>query len=220
MPYAELTVTLPSAVWIGALSREFSETTFRVLSAIPRDRDGVGLVEVSGTDPTAVLTAMSEKPTVTAAEVVHRNDDTAVVQFETTAPLLLSAAQASGMPLSLPLEISDGRAHVRVTASRDRIAALGEELEELELSYTLDRLYDSVTDTSPLSPTQREALLTAVERGYYDTPRDISLTELAEELNTAKSSLSGTLHRAEETVVKTFVTDRLDADVDMDSPSH
>jgi hypothetical protein len=217
MPHAELTVTLPPAVWIGELSREFPEATFRVLSAISHGGDGVGLVEISGADPAAVLAAMAETPTVTAVEPIRRDDDTAVVQFETTEPLLLLSAQASGMPLSLPLDISDGRARLEVTASRDRIAALGEALEELGLSYTLDQLYESVEAASPLSPTQRETLLAAVERGYYDTPRGISLTELAEELDTAKSSLSETLHRAEEAVVKTFVADHLNADLDVDS---
>jgi hypothetical protein len=220
MAHAELTVTLPRAVWIGELSREFSEASFRVLSAVPRDGEGVGLVEISGADPAAVLAAMAEMETVTGVEPIRRDGDDAVVQFETTEPLLLLSAQASGMPLSLPLEISDGRARLAVTASRDRIAALGEALEELGLSYTLDRLYESVEDASPLSPTQRETLLAAVERGYYDTPRAVSLTELAEELDTAKSSLSETLHRAEEAVVKTFVADRLDADLDVDSPGH
>jgi hypothetical protein len=214
MPHAELTVTLPPAVWIGELSREFPEATFRVLSAVPHEGDGVGLVEVGGADPAAVLAAMAEKPAVSAVEPVRRDGDTAVVQFETTQPLLLLSAQASGMPLSLPVEISDGRAGLEVTASRDRIAALGEAFDELGLSYTLDRLYESVEAASPLSPTQRETLLAAVERGYYDTPREISLTELAEELDTAKSSLSETLHRAEEAVVKAFVADRLDADPD------
>jgi hypothetical protein len=41
--------------------------------------------------------------------------------------------------------------------------------------------------------------------GYYDTPRDCPLTELADELEIAKSTCSGTLHRAEETIVKRFV---------------
>jgi hypothetical protein len=220
MPHAELTVTLPPAVWIGELSREFPEATFRVLSAVPHEGDGFGLVEVGGADPAAVLAAMAEKPAVSAVEPVRRDGDTAVVQFETTQPLLLLSAQASGMPLSLPVEISDGRAGLEVTASRDRIAALGEAFDELGLSYTLDRLYGSVEAASPLSPTQRETLLAAVEAGYYDTPREVSLTELAEQLGTAKSSLSETLHRAEEAVVKAFVADRLDADLDVDSSGH
>lgn len=37
-----------------------------------------------------------------------------------------------------------------------------------------------------------------IERGYYDTPRRCTLTELADELDLAKSTCSERLHRAEE----------------------
>jgi predicted DNA binding protein len=54
-------------------------------------------------------------------------------------------------------------------------------------------------------------LLTAVECGYYDTPRECSLTELAGELGVAKSTCSETLHRIEEVVVKRFVRELSEA---------
>jgi hypothetical protein len=214
MPHAELTVTLPPAVWIGELSREFPDATFRVLSAVPRDGEGFGLVEIRTADPGAVLAAMRGKGALTAMETIRRDDDGAVVQFETTEPLLLAPVQASGVPLSLPVDIEDGRARLELTASRDRIAALGERLDEFGLAYSLDRLYESVEAASPLTPTQRDLLLAALERGYYDTPRDITLSALADEVGMANSTVSEILHRAEEAVVKAFAADRLDADVD------
>jgi hypothetical protein len=214
MPHAELTVTLPPAVWIGELSREFPDATFRVLSAVPRGEEGFGLVEIRTADPGAVLAAMRGKGALTAMETIRRDDDGAVVQFETTEPLLLAPVQASGVPLSLPVDIEDGRARLELTASRDRIAALGERLDEFGLAYSLDRLYESVEAASPLTPTQRDLLLAALERGYYDTPRDITLSALADEVGMANSTVSEILHRAEEAVVKAFAADRLDADVD------
>jgi predicted DNA binding protein len=218
MPHAEVTVTLPPMVWIGALSREFPEDTFRVLSAVPRDEDGFGLVEIATDDAEAVLAAMAEKEAVTRMETIRQDEAGAVVQFETTQPLLLTSVQASGVPLSLPVEIQNGRALLELTASRDRIAALGEALDGLGLTYSLDRLYESVEAASPLTTKQRETLLAALERGYYDTPRGTTLTELADDLGMANSTLSEILHRAEESVVKAFVADRLDTDVTSSPP--
>lgn len=218
MPHAELTVTLPPAVWIGDLSREYPDATFTVLSALPRDDEGFGLVEVSGGDLDAILAGMEAAESVTAVAPIRRDEDTVLVEFETTQPLLLTTVQASGVPLSLPLEITDGRATLELTASRDRIAALGSALDSMGLPYSLDKLYESVEAASPLTPNQREVLLTAVEHGYYDTPRGTTLTELAEELDLAKSTLSETLHRAEESVVKAFVADRLDTDIEVEPP--
>jgi predicted DNA binding protein len=218
MPHAELTVTLPPAVWIGALSREFPDATFRVLSAVPREEEGFGLVEVRTDDPDGVLDAMEAAPGVTAIEPISREDDVIVLQFETSEPLLLASIQASGVPLSLPLDITNGRAQLEVTASRDRIAALGESFDDLGLVYSLDRLYESVEAASPLTDKQRETLLAALDRGYYDTPREVTLSELADELGMAASTTSEILHRAEESVVKAFVADRLDTDLDVQPP--
>jgi hypothetical protein len=218
MPHAELTVTLPAEVWIGELSRQFPDATFRVLSAVPRDEEGFGLVDVSSDDPDALLSAMADAPTLTAVDLIRRDGDSVLVQFETTEPLLLASVQAAGVPLSLPLEIVDGRASLELTASRDRISALGSALDAMGLAYSLDRLYESVETASPLTPNQREVLLAAVRDGYYDTPRRTTLTELAESLDVAKSTLSETLHRAEEAVIKAFISDRLDADLDVEPP--
>jgi predicted DNA binding protein len=218
MPHAELTVTLPPAVWIGAISREFPDATFRVLSAVPREEDGFGLVEVRTDEPDAVVAWMEAADAVTAVEPIRRESDVVVVQFETSQPLLLASVQASGVPLSLPVEIQNGQARLELTASRDRIAALGESFDDLGVTYSLDRLYESVEAAAPLTEKQRETLLAALEQGYYDTPRDTTLSELADELEMANSTLSELLHRAEESVVKAFVADRLETDLDVEPP--
>jgi predicted DNA binding protein len=56
-----------------------------------------------------------------------------------------------------------------------------------------------------LTDRQRWLLHEAMERGYYDTPRRITLVELADELGIAKSTCSETLHRCEGRVMEQFV---------------
>jgi predicted DNA binding protein len=46
-----------------------------------------------------------------------------------------------------------------------------------------------------LTDTQREALVLAYERGYFDSPRQASLEEIAEELDITQQSLSSRLRR-------------------------
>jgi len=46
-----------------------------------------------------------------------------------------------------------------------------------------------------LTETQREALVLAYERGYFDTPREASLEEIADELGITQQSLSSRLRR-------------------------
>ena len=64
-----------------------------------------------------------------------------------------------------------------------------------------------------MSPEQRAVLRAAVERGYYETPREIDLDELADELGIPRSTLSYRLRRAEAALATSFVgrEDALDA---------
>ena len=214
MPYAKLTIDLPDAVWIGEVSREFPSTTFRVLSAVPSGDAGFGLLEIESESIPTVLDAIEDRAGISAVQLMQRSEDTAVVQFETSEPLLLLSIQESGAPIELPLTIRDGKAVIELTASRDRLSEFGRQLEAFGMSYTLNRVYDAVDTPTLLTDQQRRLLVTAVELGYYDTPRECTLTELAEEVDLAKSTASVTLHRAEETVVKEFVAERLDVTLD------
>ena len=217
MPYAKLTIDLPEMIWIGEVSREFPSTTFRVLSAVPSGETGFGLLEIESDSLPAVIAAVESRDGITSLRVMQRSGDTAITQFETDEPLLLLSIRESGAPLELPLTIRDGEALVELTASRDRLSEFGTQLETFGMSYTLNQVYDATEQPELLTDQQRELLVTAVELGYYDTPRECTLTELADEMELAKSTASVTLHRAEEAVVKEYVTGQLEVPVD-DAP--
>jgi len=208
MPRAELTLTIPEAVWIGELSRSFPAAEFRILAAVPGDDAGVGLAEVTADDLVTVLGEMDDSDAVTSLEILQRWEDTALVQFETSDPLLLFPVQGSGVPLEMPFELSDGEARWEITAPQERLSALGQQLEEFGIPFHVERVSQHVETEQLLTGSQLELIEAAVENGYYDTPRDCSLTELADAVGIAKSTCSETLHRAEEKIVKEFVDNR------------
>ncbi|MDQ2048920.1 helix-turn-helix domain-containing protein [Natronolimnohabitans sp. A-GB9] len=207
MAQATLTITLPEQVWIQQLSTAYPSATFRVLAAVPDAERGFALVRITGSEVADVIEDMHEHPQLTELSLAQRTDNEATVHFETTAPLLLFSSQESGMPIELPVEIVDGEATVEVTGSRDRLAGLAEQLERFGFQYRIEHVRDRLHESQLLSERQLEVVVTAVEEGYYDTPRRCSLTELADRLDIAKSTCSETLHRAEEAIVKRFVDD-------------
>lgn len=93
----------------------------------------------------------------------------------------------------------------------DLYTALEAELREgISLSFRQLRppaywTNEAVT-TAELPPEQQAAVETAVESGYYRTPRDISLTELSEKFGLSRSTLQYRLQRAEAWVVRCFVS--------------
>lgn len=54
---------------------------------------------------------------------------------------------------------------------------------------------ENVADSQLLTSKQHEAVLLAVEQGYFQVPREISLTELAEEVGISRQAFTRRLHR-------------------------
>ena len=212
MPQARLRLTIPEEVWIGRLTREFPDATFRILAALSGDDAGVGLAELTGENPGGLLQEMQGLEDVTSIDVLKHTDGKVLVQFETTMPLLLLPARDSGVPLEMPFEIQDGTAVWEVTAPSDHLSELGTQLEAFGISFSVDYVQQRLSDDELLTERQQRIIFTAIEKGYYDTPREASLTELADALDIAKSTASETLHRAEEKIIKRFV-DELSSDV-------
>lgn len=99
------------------------------------------------------------------------------------------------------LEIRGSGAGVRYRAqvpSREALFAYFEACRDRGLSLRLVGLYQSERDErgeSKVTPRQREVLRTALERGYFDVPRQVTLEELADELEISDQALSALVRR-------------------------
>ncbi len=78
-------------------------------------------------------------------------------------------------------------------------------MDAADIPYQIQSITQSYDPSELLTDRQQELITKAVEKGYYDTPRDCTLTELAEEFDVNPSAASGVLHRAEETIIKEFI---------------
>lgn len=152
--------------------------------------------------------ATTANPEVTDLEVLRSTVGTALCQFATTLPLLLLAARDSGVPIEMPFDIVDGVAVWVVSAPRERLSDLGEQLETVGVPFEVERIGDEEAPEPVLTERQAALVEAAVERGYYDTPRTCSLTELADSLGLVTSTVSEVLQRAAGTLAKRYVGDR------------
>lgn len=204
MVRASLTLTVPERAWIGAVSRQFSDARFQVRSAQSCDGIGIGFVEIVAPDPTEVVQKIAEYDAVHTVEVFQRSSDRVLVQIEADEPILLKLLDKTGVPVEMPFEIADGEVHWDLTTTRTRLSTLASELEQSDLGYMVEHIWDSAQFDRILTERQQEVVETALELGYYDSPRTATQEDLAETLDMAKSTCSETLHRAEERIVKQF----------------
>ncbi|WP_254546024.1 helix-turn-helix domain-containing protein [Halomarina pelagica] len=205
MAHARLRVSLPEGTWVRDVTTAHPEAYVRVLAVLSRTTGGVGLVTVDAPDLPAFLDAMRAHEGVTALDVVERADDRAVVRFETPDPLLAFASGMAGVPIEPPVDIRDGEATLTVTLPHERLSTLGTSLDRFGLDHTVEAVYRSAEDDRRLTDQQHRLVALAAERGYYDTPRRCTLTDVAEEVGLAKSTVSEVLHRAEGRLVEHYL---------------
>lgn len=88
--------------------------------------------------------------------------------------------------------------------------AVGEcaQMEMLRTADTTTAAGGSDGTPSGLPPAQEAALQAAVEHGYYESPREVNVGELAEHLDVPRSTLTYRLRRAEEHLAKQHVAGR------------
>ena len=194
-------------MWVHEVSKKHPETVFRVVSALPGGDHGVGVVELDGPGYDEALDDIPEHETVTEIEVLwkEKNEEKSLVQVQTDEHLILQKASRSGVPMEMPFKIQDGVGEWSLRTSHDSLSNLGSVFDSMGMEYTIDYVRDVEDEEELLTEKQKELVEKAHELGYYDTPRDISLSKVAEELGVAKSTCSEMLHRAEGKIMSEFL---------------
>jgi len=109
--------------------------------------------------------------------------------------------EAVGGYLSLPYEVRDGKIKITFLGSAKQVKAFLKMVEAVGAHYRVVSLTDARFPPhsliSHLTEKQQRALITAYTFGYYDVPKKISLVQLAEKLDLARSTLDMHLRRAE-----------------------
>ncbi len=100
----------------------------------------------------------------------------------------------------------------------ERLSQFHNYLTDHDIRIHIERTYTLSEETErghrfDLSEEQREALVLALRRGYFDTPSEASLDELAAELDITRQALSNRIRRGTETVLrKTLLSSVADFD--------
>ncbi|ELY67919.1 helix-turn-helix domain-containing protein [Natrinema versiforme] len=197
---------LPAAESALATTFERASTaTFELESSVSKTRPSLW---VSGVDRETADAAFAADPSVAAADLL----------VETESRLLYDVTFAEGAGTNRLWDdlLADGGSLLEARASdgwwqmtvryrdRDTLCDAYDRLVDRGVNADLRRVTD-VTDADDretrLTPEQQEALEAALEYGYFEIPRSISMEELAEELGISHQALSERFRRAYETLV-------------------
>ena len=189
--------------WVSRLSRTNPGLTMEIRSIIPLP-DGITLAEYRMLGPPKDWTReirvfsdveevvpLAEPPIPTLYRVRYRESVLSGIMVE------------DEVLLRYPVSIQDGVVTVETIDRLSRIRKITADIQTAGFAVKLG----SLRKVSPrarlpdLTSTQRNLLYQAVAQGYFDVPRRISLTRLAERLAKSKSTVSQTLAIVERKLV-------------------
>lgn len=211
MPRAKLTIEIPGQTWIADISTLHPELVFEVVTAMPSEDMGIALVRLDAPDPLPIITDIKAREDIDNIELLWKHEDEALLQIQSSNPLLLLPVLRAGVPLTTPFDIRDGRATWELTTSTSRLSSLRSQLEDFGIQFSIEyvRDIDSTQADNLLTDRQQEVLLTAALEGYYVAPREATLGEVADTLGIADATCSDILHRAEGHVLHWFIEEHM-----------
>lgn len=170
---------------------------------------------VSGVDFTAFEVALIADDTVESADRCSAGDERHLyrVTWSDLDDSLCRVLGSADATLTRAV-YADGRWELRVHfPSREALRRFHERCRG-RFSVTLDRVAEA-GDARPdadetVTIAQREALVTALERGYFDVPRDATQEDLADELGISSQSVSQRLRRGQRNLLANAVHSRFE----------
>lgn len=162
-------------------------------------------------DPDAVDQALREDPSIDALEEMGRNGG--VQEFnvewnEDTQELIDDIVDQRG--IIQEAEAIGGTWHLKLKfVDREALKEFQTYFHDRGYAFELHRLYEGSPPKEreyDLTPHQREALVLAVENGYFSVPRDTTSEELANELGISTNAFSQRLRRATRNLARNTLT--------------
>ena len=199
---AKIKIEFPEDIWISKIFNEFNDINMEILYFLPYDLEeyiGNALIEITHYQIDSIMNIIKTHPSVMDFNLVEKKENTIKFNIKTKDPYLLHGAVKCGVLIDFPVKVENGYAYWNLISSRKSIDKLLTLFEELGLNFELLRIGNSDLDLDnekyKLSLEEMNLLEEAINRGFFDVPRKISLEELGNIVNKSKSTLSVQLRK-------------------------
>ena len=156
---------------------------------------------LSGAPQDDVEEALDEASAIGQYSLISSDDDRWLYDLEfdpDTVDVFELVLEEGGTVLSASASNGNWLISIRVV-DRESVSSLYDRLVADDVSPTIVRLYDLAEESHSqcgLTPRQYETLVAAIDHGYFEIPREVSMQELSEELDISHQALSERLRRA------------------------
>lgn len=190
-------VRLPNGHWAGEVTRNHPNLVLQIIETMPLGK-GRGTAQIA-----AEQELLSDLDNLSGIETVNLlGEDKASVTIASGGGGFIRPLRTVGVVPRTPFDVINGWADWTIQCSSEQAKQLVNEIELENLQMKLKSTRSS--EEKLLTTRQREVFELAFRRGYWTSPREVTLTDLSTELGISKSTLSVMLHSIESKVIDKY----------------
>lgn len=189
--------------WLNIISSKYL-TTVTILDCIPwKKSSGQAIIKIAESKNGTLIEDLRKCSDIVSIDVNENNGqitgtvsmmDCSIIRHILAAGCFLEQARADG----------DGNVEFKVLAGSDgSIPELISSLNSLGLLINIKRLM-RFEDEMATTKRQRELVKIALDRGFFDYPKKVSIKELSVEFGMAQSTLQEILRRAQKNILQDY----------------
>ena len=199
---ARIKIKFPEQLWISEISKKYPDVKLDILNFLPYDLEksiGNAIIEIMHYKIKQIIEEIKIHSSVFEFSLLEQEENRVKFNVKTKDPYLLYGVIKCGVLINFPVIVKDGFAVWKLISTRKRIDDLLTLFEEKGINFSLLRIgnspYSFDDDKNKLNLEESEILDTAINLGFFDVPRKISLEALANRLGKSKSGLSVMLRK-------------------------
>ena len=190
-------VCLPEGHWAGEATRKYPNSVLQIIETMPLGK-GRGTAQIA-----TELELLNDLQNLTGVERVDSlGNGKASVTIASGGGGFIKPLRTVGVVPRTPFDVIDGWADWTIQCSSEQAKSLIKQIQQDGIQMRLKSTRSS--EEKLLTKRQTEVFELAWRRGYWNSPREITLTELSLELGVAKSTLSVMLHSIQCKVIEKF----------------
>lgn len=199
---ARIRIKFPEQLWISEISKKYTDVKIDILNFLPYDFEksvGNAIIEIIHYKIEQIIEEIKNHPSIFEFSILEREENRVKFNVKTKDPYLLYGVIKCGVLINFPVRVREGYGVWKIISTRKRIDDLLTLFEEKDINFSLLRIgnspYNLDDDKNKLSFQESEILNKAINLGFFEVPRKISLEELANQLGKSKSTLSVMLRK-------------------------
>jgi predicted DNA binding protein len=201
----KIVFSLPEQRCMFRLSKLYPDLIFKNISMLPiLENMGNTLVEVSGSRAQKLLDDMKKEKNIASAKIVLDSPEQVLINVHVNEAIILNLLGETKVIIDYPLIFQDGQGFLTLIGERSDIDALLTRFEERGIDFTIKSI-GGTNSKEILSEKQKDVLVKSLKAGFFETPRKVSLTNLAKEFDVSPTALSEMIRRLSKRLAEHYV---------------